>query len=92
MFDYDGTLCEPDARFDPLSPEIANGLNRLLQQGAIIGIATGRGGSAAERIQEAVSSEFAEMYWLVSITARSYNRFRTGHRLPPNPTVKFCAL
>jgi hydroxymethylpyrimidine pyrophosphatase-like HAD family hydrolase len=58
VFDYDGTLCEPDARFDPLSPEIANGLNRLLQQGAIIGIATGRGGSAAERIQEAVSSEF----------------------------------
>ena len=47
VFDYDGTLCEPHERFEPLSTAIADGLNRLLRQGAIIGIATGRGGSAA---------------------------------------------
>jgi hydroxymethylpyrimidine pyrophosphatase-like HAD family hydrolase len=58
VFDYDGTLCEYDARFDPISPEVANGLNKLLQRGAIIGIATGRGGSAADRIQEAIQKEF----------------------------------
>jgi hypothetical protein len=58
VFDYDGTLCEPHARFEPLSAAIADGLNRLLQQGAIIGIATGRGGSAAERIRAAVRQEF----------------------------------
>jgi hydroxymethylpyrimidine pyrophosphatase-like HAD family hydrolase len=58
VFDYDGTLCELDARFEPLSPEIANGLNKLLDKGAVIGIATGRGGSAAQRIQAAIRKEF----------------------------------
>lgn len=58
VFDYDGTLCEPDARFFPLSKEVADGLNRLLAAGAIIGIATGRGGSAAERIQEAIRKPY----------------------------------
>jgi hydroxymethylpyrimidine pyrophosphatase-like HAD family hydrolase len=58
VFDYDGTLCDPQARFEPLSTEIADGLNRLLQQGALIGIATGRGGSAAERIRGAIREEF----------------------------------
>ena len=54
VFDYDGTLCETHRRFDPLSQEISEALTRLLFAGAIIGIATGRGGSAAERIREAV--------------------------------------
>lgn len=54
VFDYDGTLCETHRRFDPLSREISEALTRLLSAGAIIGIATGRGGSAAERIREAV--------------------------------------
>jgi hydroxymethylpyrimidine pyrophosphatase-like HAD family hydrolase len=58
VFDYDGTLCGPHARFEPLSPSIAGSLNKLLSQGAIVGIATGRGGSAAERIGEAVKEEF----------------------------------
>lgn len=59
VFDYDGTLCEPDARFQPLSKDVANGLNKLLARGAVIGIATGRGGSAAERIQQAIK----KCYW-----------------------------
>jgi fructoselysine-6-P-deglycase FrlB-like protein len=58
VFDYDGTLCEPDARFRSLSREIADGLNKLLARGAIIGIATGRGGSAADRIQEAIEKPY----------------------------------
>ncbi|MGE3993902.1 HAD hydrolase family protein [Pseudorhodoplanes sp.] len=58
VFDYDGTLCEPDARFQPLSKGVATGLNKLLAHGAIIGIATGRGGSAAERIQEVIEKSY----------------------------------
>jgi fructoselysine-6-P-deglycase FrlB-like protein len=54
VLDYDGTLCEAHRRFDPLSQEISEALTRLLCAGAIIGIATGRGGSAAERIREAL--------------------------------------
>jgi hydroxymethylpyrimidine pyrophosphatase-like HAD family hydrolase len=58
VFDYDGTLCEPHARFEPLSQDIAENLNKLLRQGAIVGIATGRGGSAADCLREAVREEF----------------------------------
>lgn len=59
VFDYDGTLCKPDARFKPLSMDVANSLNKLLSAGALVGIATGRGGSAADRIREAIK----ETYW-----------------------------
>lgn len=83
VFDYDGTLCEPDARFQPLSKEIADGLNNLLAGGAIIGIATGRGGSAAERIQEAIK----EAYWS-NVIVGFYNgaAVRTLAEGPPAPS------
>ncbi len=58
VFDYDGTLCEPDGRFQPLGKDVARALNKLLARGAIIGIATGRGGSAADRIQEAIEKRY----------------------------------
>jgi len=54
VFDYDGTLCETHRRYEPLATEIGQALSRLLREGAVIGIATGRGGSAAERLREAV--------------------------------------
>ena len=57
VFDYDGTLCETHRRYDPLSTDVGQALTRLLREGAVIGIATGRGGSAAERIREAVPYE-----------------------------------
>jgi fructoselysine-6-P-deglycase FrlB-like protein len=60
VFDYDGTLCETHRRYEALAPEIGRALTRLLREGAVIGIATGRGGSAAERIREAIPREFWE--------------------------------
>ncbi len=54
VFDYDGTLCETHRRYETLVVEIGSSLARLLGDGAVIGIATGRGGSAAERIREAI--------------------------------------
>ncbi len=59
VFDYDGTLCETHRRYDPLAVEIGSSLSRLLREGAMIGIATGRGGSAAECLREAVP----RIYW-----------------------------
>src|ERR1017187_6371198 len=46
IFDYDGTLCSPAERFVGPGKGITAGLNRLLDAGLYIGIATGRGRSA----------------------------------------------
>jgi len=84
VFDYDGTLCETDGRFRPLSKDVAKGLNRLVAQGAIIGIATGRGGSAAERILEVIEKR----YW-PNILIGFYNGavVRSLAEGPPPPSV-----
>ena len=54
VFDYDGTLCDTRHRFHPLSKEIAAALARLAEAGALIGIATGRGGSAGEALRSSL--------------------------------------
>jgi hydroxymethylpyrimidine pyrophosphatase-like HAD family hydrolase/fructoselysine-6-P-deglycase FrlB-like protein len=54
VFDYDGTLCSPTARREPLPGFISEQLIRLLEAGLHVGIATGRGKSARERLQEAL--------------------------------------
>ena len=47
VVDYDGTLCDPRARAGPLRGEIGEELTRLGDEGAVLGLATGRGPSAA---------------------------------------------
>lgn len=59
VFDYDGTLCETHRRYEPLPTDVTDALRKLLKQGALLGIATGRGGSAAERMRETIP----EPYW-----------------------------
>jgi hydroxymethylpyrimidine pyrophosphatase-like HAD family hydrolase len=59
VFDYDGTLCRPQDRFNPLSEEITNHLNSLLKSGFVIGVVTGRGQSARKEMQAAIT----EKYW-----------------------------
>ncbi|MDZ7639084.1 MAG: HAD hydrolase family protein [Bryobacterales bacterium] len=50
VFDYDGTLCHSVNRFDGIRNEVATALNQLLEDGILIGIATGRGGSVQKDI------------------------------------------
>jgi hypothetical protein len=38
VLDYDGTLCDPRYRFESLPQNIAKELERLLSQGALLGI------------------------------------------------------
>lgn len=52
VFDYDGTLCDADQRYDPPKEEIKSKLISLLQQKSIIAIATGRGQSVRKDLQE----------------------------------------
>ena len=47
VVDYDGTLCDSRNRSGPLSTVITEELIRLLDEGAVLGLATGRGSSAA---------------------------------------------
>lgn len=57
VLDYDGTVVpnEPaEARFGPPSKEVMDELVRLVDGGVRIGFATGRGGSAGDRLREAL--------------------------------------
>jgi hypothetical protein len=55
--DYDGTLCDEARRFDPLPRQVADELIRLLRAGIPLGVATGRGKSVRERLQEAIPED-----------------------------------
>ena len=53
--DYDGTLCGSHERYTGLSSRVAGLLDALLSKGLIVGIATGRGGSAHTDLRKALS-------------------------------------
>ncbi len=52
VFDYDGTVCATEARFDLPDPQIREELLRLLEGGAMLGFASGRGGSLHRDLRE----------------------------------------
>ena len=54
IFDYDGTLCDPDNRLIGPSSEIGMYLTKLLQGGILVGIATGRGKSVRNDLQKMI--------------------------------------
>lgn len=61
VMDYDGTVCDDRDRFKVgLRPKISEELNRLLQDGLPIGIATGRGPSAGVSLRLSIGREFWE--------------------------------
>ena len=51
VFDYDGTICDQRNRYEPISASVAKALSRLVDRGATIGVATGRGLSAGEAMR-----------------------------------------
>ena len=56
--DYDGTLCARDRRIEPLEKNMQAELNRLLGEGAILGVASGRGGSVHEQLRDALHKKY----------------------------------
>ena len=58
VFDYDGTLCDPWARYEGAPCEIIAELERLLQAGIVIGVATGRGKSVRNDLQRLISNKW----------------------------------
>ena len=57
VFDYDGTLCESKKRFEGASKLVGEELERLLENGVLVGIATGRGKSVRKDLQRVISRE-----------------------------------
>lgn len=55
VVDYDGTLCDSRNRTEPLSAIITAEIMRLMDEGAILGLATGRGPSAAIELRASLS-------------------------------------
>ena len=58
VVDYDGTLCARDQRSGPLEPDIRDALNRLLGEGILLGIASGRGNSVHAQLREALLPQY----------------------------------
>ena len=54
VFDFDGTLCDGRAKAAPLSTAVADALQDTADAGVRIGIATGRGPSAGEKLRSAL--------------------------------------
>jgi len=54
VFDFDGTLIESSRRYEALEPRVVEALQRLLNGGIAVGIATGRGESCADSLRAAL--------------------------------------
>jgi hydroxymethylpyrimidine pyrophosphatase-like HAD family hydrolase len=58
ILDYDGTVVSAAGRYDPPTKPVIGELERLLGEGMRIAIATGRGGSAGEKLRDALPEKF----------------------------------
>lgn len=57
VFDFDGTLVDTRDRFEPIRPEVAKELVRLVEGGVRVAVATGRGRSAGAALRAAIPRE-----------------------------------
>ena len=60
IFDYDGTLCSSQRKDQPPSEDVLDGLLQILQNGVKVGIASGRGDSINEILQERIPLDYRE--------------------------------
>ncbi|MDE0243592.1 MAG: hypothetical protein OYG31_02685 [Candidatus Kaiserbacteria bacterium] len=58
VFDYDGTICDPENRHRGASPEIIKYAIQMLKSKISVGVATGRGASVREDLQRAVPKKY----------------------------------
>ncbi len=60
VFDYDGTLCSSQRKDGPPPIDVLDQIEKLVRAGVVVGIASGRGGSIQERLQESLPSDVLE--------------------------------
>ena len=56
VFDYDGTLSYAKHRFAPLLPAVAHALTEMVDNGIVVGVASGRGRSVGEALRRGLDS------------------------------------
>ena len=71
--DYDGTICSEDNRFIGISPNMSRSINRILKNGFIFCVVTGRGKSVRDDLQKTIDSR----YW-DSVIIAYYNGSEIG--------------
>ena len=64
VVDYDGTLVTTHGRFDPPDEEISEEVERLVQDGLKVGVATGRGKSAGQDLRRVLPDEIWDDVWI----------------------------
>ncbi len=74
VFDFDGTLCSSSKRFEGVDSRIRTKMVSILESGFLIGVATGRGKSARENLQEFIPKKYYK-----NVFISYYNGFETGH-------------
>ncbi|MBP5089993.1 HAD hydrolase family protein, partial [Pseudomonas chlororaphis] len=62
--DFDGTLCNAEDRYHGMCPKTAQALTRLMEEGLILSIASGRGDSLQESLRKAFPAEFHKSIWV----------------------------
>ncbi len=55
VLDYDGTIVATARRFEAIEPPMVAELNRLLETGLLLGVATGRGKSVHDKLRAAIA-------------------------------------
>lgn len=84
--DFDGTLCRAENRFGPISPVVSGRIVKLLQQGMIFAIATGRGDSLQKELVASFEPKYHDAitvgYYSGSYIAKLSQTFE---RPPVNP-------
>lgn len=57
VFDYDGTLCPSQLRDAPPPSAVVAHLQKLIENGIVVGLASGRGGSMQEHLKSVIPEE-----------------------------------
>lgn len=88
VFDYDGTLTASQRRTGPPAPAVVHHIQRLVEAGVFVGIASGRGDSIQQELTKVLSEEVLSRLFL-----GLYNGGWIGSALAPpaipNTTVEF---
>lgn len=88
VFDYDGTLTASQRRTEPPPPRIVQHIQRLVEAGVLVGIASGRGDSIQQELTKVMSEQV-----LCRLFLGLYNGGWIGSAISPpeilNTTVEF---
>lgn len=88
VFDYDGTLTASQRRTEPPAPPVVQHIQRLVEAGVLVGIASGRGDSIQQELTKVLSDEVLSHLFLGLYNGGWIGSAVTPPKIP-NRTVEF---